>query len=134
MLVIGFLISTFLILTIAYPIGKGVLTPLHMGAWWDGIYVWADYGWLAILFGVLIYDTIKSWNEPSQSKAAVNVLSIFGIAYLWAIALNFINPFLPFYQGEMPITFSLLSSGFIPYLILFFLVVSVIFNVRPHQV
>lgn len=136
------LIGLFLLFLIVYPIGSrifGDFTPLlshanvNLSTWWSGIYVFVDWALVLLMLGGLGVWLMYCWNNPDPEKALVNLGGLLLLGYLNALAIHIINPILPFYAGEMPYFFALISTGFFSFIFYFALIAGIVFNLREQQ-
>ncbi len=104
-----------------------------LNTWVNNTFTIIDDMVVAVIFIVLIADSMVSWYKPSMAKAFLNVLGIFLLGYINLTFLNLVNGILPFYTGSFPHFYAIISSGAIAFIFYFFMIVSIIFNVRGEK-
>lgn len=93
-----------------------------------------DYGIFIILLVIGGAYLFESWNNPSKLKAGIAFLAMLILGYINAWTNHVLNFFIPFYQGQTPLFFSMISSGYFPFVLYFILVLAVIFNARDKPI
>lgn len=139
---IGAIVFFWVLSVLAYPIGTYIfpilssITAGHVNLMgeYNLWFTYLDWGMVAGLFGLLFFDLYDSWQHPDKTKALVNLIALFVLGWLYSVLIFGVNLFIPWYLGETPIFFTIISSGILPYFFMIFLIFSIVFNVREAPV
>ena len=138
-ILLGFIVVVFALLTIVYYIGAPLFTILgNFNAvinisYFNQLFVFADWGIVAIIFCMLFLDLFESYEKPTRKNALINLGSLLVLGWVWSFAVFGLNTFVPFYKGATPYFFAIISSGYIPFILAIFLMFSIVFNLRPSN-
>jgi len=91
-----------------------------------------DSSFILIFFAMLIFDVVASYFYPSSISGILNILLLFAVVFI----ILFTQNFLPILNNVLsantilPISYTFLSSAYIPYIVFMFLIASIVLNFR----
>lgn len=94
-----------------------------------------DNSFLFIFVIGLFADTLYAYLRPSKARGVLNILVLFGVAFVTAQLNTFLNPISTALYANtlMPNTYAFFNNDYYAILMIFFIGLSIIFNFRGEE-